>query len=141
MLQIERLFCLQSCREIVSTASLRYITVQENNPSLMDNVLPQYQDSNTPGLTGWDTTMSIIDIFLQMDATFGKPDAQAILANDTHYRARLQPNETLKTLFLCLKECQEVQIFANNPYTDKQLIINAGLLLRQAYIFPDKKNQ
>ena len=30
---------------------------------LMDNVPSQYQASNTPGLTGWDTTMSIIDMF------------------------------------------------------------------------------
>ena len=29
---------------------------------LVDNVLPQYQASNTPGLTGWGTTMTIIDI-------------------------------------------------------------------------------
>ena len=33
-IEIERLFCLQSCREIVSTASLPNRTVQENNPSV-----------------------------------------------------------------------------------------------------------
>ena len=48
---------------------------------LQTNVLPQYQASATPGLTGWDATMSIIDIFAQMDATFDKPDAQAQLLN------------------------------------------------------------
>jgi hypothetical protein len=52
---------------------------------LTDNVLPQYQASNSPGLTGWDTSISIIDIFTQLDITFGKPDAQAVLANDTIY--------------------------------------------------------
>jgi hypothetical protein len=73
-----------------------------------------------------------------MDATFGKPDAQAILTNDAHYWARLQPNETPETLFLRLEECQEIQILADNPYTDKQLIVTAVLLLRQANIFPTK---
>jgi hypothetical protein len=48
---------------------------------LQTNVLPQYQASTTPGLTGWDATMSIIDIFTQLDAMFGKPDAQAQLLN------------------------------------------------------------
>ena len=105
---------------------------------LVYNVLPQYQASTTPGLTGWDATMSIIDIFSQLDATFGKPDAQAILANNAQYWARLQLTETPESLFLCLEECQEVQILANNPYTDKQLIVNAVLLLRQSNIFPAK---
>ena len=31
-----------------------------------------------------------------------------------------------------------MQIFADNPYTDKQLIVNAVLLLRQARILPTK---
>ncbi len=44
---------------------------------LRTNVLPQYQASTTLGLTRWDATMSIIDIFARLDATFGKPDAQA----------------------------------------------------------------
>jgi len=85
---------------------------------LVDNILPQYQASTAPGLTGWDSTMSIIDIFAQLDATFGKPDAQEILLNDANFRAPpLLPMETPETLFLRLKECQEVQILALNPYT------------------------
>ena len=67
---------------------------------LIDKVLPAYQASTTPGLTGWDTTMSIIDIFAQLDATFGKPDAQAILVNDANFRTPLLPMETPETLFL-----------------------------------------
>ncbi len=106
---------------------------------LMDSVLPQYQASATPGLTGWDQTMTIIDIFAQLDATFGKPDAQAQLLNDSNFRAPLLPTETPETLFLRLEECQEVQILANNPYTDMQLIINAVLVLRKAAIFPVKE--
>ena len=105
---------------------------------LVNNVLPQYQASNTAGLAGWDITMTIIDIFSQLDATFGKPDAQAILVNDAQFWAPLLTMETPETLFICLEECQEVQILAENPYTDKQLIVNAVLLLRIANIFPTK---
>ena len=67
---------------------------------LTDNVLPQYQALTTPGLTGWDATMSIIDIFAQLDATFGKPEAQAILINDANFCAPLLPIETPETLLL-----------------------------------------
>jgi hypothetical protein len=105
---------------------------------LTDNVLQQYQSSATPGLTGWDPSMSIIDIFNQLDGTFGKPDAQAVLANDTLYRTPLRSNETPESLFRRLEECQEVQLLAENPYTDKQLIVHAVLLLRQSSIFPVK---
>ena len=95
----------------------------------MDNLLPLYQASNMPGLTGWYTMMSIIDIFSQMDVTFGKPDSQAILANNARYWAPLLLTETPETLFLCLEECQKVQILADNPYTDMQLIVNKVPLL------------
>ena len=54
---------------------------------LFDNILPQYQASNTPGLT-------IINIFSQLETTFGKPDAQAILINDSNFWAPLLPMET-----------------------------------------------
>ena len=52
---------------------------------LQASVLPQYQASATPGLTRWDASMTIIDIFAQLDATFGKPDAQAQLNNDNNF--------------------------------------------------------
>ena len=67
---------------------------------LLDKVLPQYQALTAPGLTKWDATMSIIDIFAQLDATFEKPDAQAILINYNKFCAPLFPMETSETLFL-----------------------------------------
>ena len=80
--------------------------------------------------------MSIIDIFAQLDATFGKPDAQAQLLNDSNFHAPLPPMETPETLFRRLEECQEIQILANNPYTEMQLITNAVLVLRKSNIVP-----
>jgi len=38
--------------------------------------------------------MSIIDIFAQLDATLGKPDAQVQLLNNNNFRALLLPVET-----------------------------------------------
>ena len=106
---------------------------------LQASVLPQYQASATPGLTGWDASMTIIDIFAQLDATFGKPDEKVQLNNDNNFRAPLPPTETPETLFRQFKECQELQVLANNPYTETQLITNAVLALRKANIFPIKE--
>jgi hypothetical protein len=69
---------------------------------------------------------------------FGKPDAQAILINDANFRAPLLPMETPETLFLCLEEYEEVKILALNPYTNKQLIVNAVIEMQKASIFPTK---
>ena len=102
---------------------------------LTDNVRLEYQSLNMPGLTGWNQSMSIQTIFAQLDSTFGKPDAQAVLANDALYRTALASNETPESLFRRLEECQEVQILAENPYTDKQLMVHAVLLLRQSMMY------
>ena len=82
-----------------------------------------------PGLKEWDVTMTIINIFAQLDTTFEKTDAQAILINNANFRAPLLLTETPETLFLCLEECQEVQILAANPYTDKRLIVKAVIIM------------
>ena len=86
---------------------------------LQTSVLPQYQASATPGLTGWDASMSIINIFAQLDATVGKPDAQAQLNNDSNFRAPLPPTETPETLFRRLEECQEIQVL-ETTHTQKR---------------------
>jgi hypothetical protein len=83
--------------------------------------------------------MSIIDIFAQLDAKFGKPDAKAQLLNENNFCAPLLPTETPETLFRCIEECQEIQILAQNPYTYMQLIANAVLVLQKANIFPTKE--
>jgi hypothetical protein len=50
----------------------------------------------------------------------------------------LQQNQTPESVFLRIKECQEVAILAANPYTDTQLINQAVLVLRKSNIFPIK---
>lgn len=105
---------------------------------LFDSVPEQYRVSNTPGLSGWNQTMTINEILDKLESTYGCPDAMALLQNDALYQGTLASNETPETLFLRLELCQEVQILANNPYTDTQMPHQAVLLLCQSNILPTK---
>jgi len=46
-------------------------------------------------------------------AMYGKPDAQTMEANGAMFHMLIQPNQTPESVFLCLKECQEVAILAD----------------------------
>ena len=105
---------------------------------LSDCVQEQYRVSNVPGLSGWNQTMSINEILDQLESTYGRPDATALLQNDALYRGALANTDSPETLFLRLELCQEVQILANNPFTDAQMLHQAVLLLRQSNILPTK---
>ena len=105
---------------------------------LQKSVALQYQASTTPGLSGWDPSMTIHSILAQLNTTYGKPDAQTTEANDAMFRMLLQQGQTPEAVFLRIEECQEVAILAANPYTDVQLVNQAVLILRKSNIFPVK---
>ena len=50
---------------------------------LLDELVRQeYKVSNRPGLTGWNSTMSILEILSQLETTFGKPPAAMSFQNN-----------------------------------------------------------
>jgi hypothetical protein len=51
--------------------------------------------------------------------------------NDTLFRSVYYPQDAPKVLFHCIKDCQEVQILGDDPYTPQQLLNNAVRLLLQ----------
>ncbi len=55
------------------------------------------------------------------------PDA--LLQNDTHFQSVYSLNNAPEILFHRIKDCQEIQILGDNPYTPKQLLNNATQLL------------
>ena len=94
-----------------------YQTYYSNIKRALYNLLTKsvgllYQASTTPGLSGWDPSMSIHDILAQLNSTYGygKPDAQTTEANEAMFCMLIQPKQTPESVFLCLKECQEVAI-------------------------------
>ncbi len=99
----------------------------------------QFKVSNIPTLTGWNTSMSIMDMLDQLKTTYGKPNVMTLFANDTLFRSAFNPNDALDALFHRIEQCQEIAVLAQDPYSNVQVINNAVQLLMQASIFPMKE--
>ena len=102
-------------------------------------VADQFKVSNVPALIGWNASMSIINILDQLNGTYRKPDTIMLLQNDTLFWSAFNPTDAPKSLFYRIKQCQEIQVIARDPYLDMQIINNAVNLLMQANIFPLKE--
>jgi hypothetical protein len=50
---------------------------------LNDSISDQFKVSNTPNLTGWNSTMTTLDILEQLETSYGKPDTMTLFAKDT----------------------------------------------------------
>jgi hypothetical protein len=103
------------------------------------NVLAQFKVSNNPALTGWNSTMSIIDILNQLQVSYGKPNMMTLYTNDTLFRSPMPASNLPEMLFYRIKQCQEIQRIGNLPYSDEQIIANPIRILLQANIFPLKE--
>jgi hypothetical protein len=95
--------------------------------------------SNNAALTGWNSTMSIIDILAQLQNSYGKPNMMMLFNNDTLFRSPMKPGDSPEMLFYCLEQCQEVQRIGKVPYSDEQIIANAIRILATSNIFPLKE--
>jgi hypothetical protein len=103
------------------------------------NVSDQFKVSNNPVLTGWNLTMSIIDILDQLQISYGKPNMMTMYTNDTLFRSPMTAGDLPKMLFYRIEQCQEIQRIGNLPYSEEQIIANAVRILLQANIFPLKE--
>jgi hypothetical protein len=106
---------------------------------LDENVADQFKVLNVPTLTGWNTSMSIIEMLNQLKGTYGKLDTTTLFANDTLFRTPFNPVDAPEALFYRIEQCQEIKVLARDPYSDMQVINNATCLLMQASIFPLKE--
>jgi hypothetical protein len=102
------------------------------------NVADQFKVSNVPTLTGWNTSMTIIETLDQLKGTYRKPDTMTLFANDTLFCCPFNPVDAPEALFYRIEQCQEIEVLARDPYWDMQVINNAVHLLMQASIFPLK---
>jgi hypothetical protein len=102
---------------------------------LDENVADQFKVTNVPTLTGWNSSMSIRDMLDQLKGTYGKPYTMTLFANDTLFRSAFNPIDAPEALFYKIKQYQEIQVLARDPYSDMQVINNAVHLLMQASIF------
>jgi hypothetical protein len=84
-----------------------------------------FKVSNDPAVQGWHAGMRVIDILDQLSATYGQPTPAALEANDHIFRSPTSAADPPEVLFRCIEECAETALLGKNPYTNKQLIMNA----------------
>jgi hypothetical protein len=94
--------------------------------SLVNDALKVSKD---PTVQGWHAGMRVIDILDQLSATYGQPTPSALEANNHIFWSPTLAADPPEVLFCCIEECAEIAFLGNNPYTDKQLIMNTIRLL------------
>jgi hypothetical protein len=88
-----------------------------------------FKVSNIPAVQGWHTGMRVINILDQLSPTYGQPTPAALEANDHIFRSPTLAADPPEVLFCRIEECTETALLGKNPYTNKQLIMNAIRLL------------
>jgi hypothetical protein len=107
-----------------------YRNIQRACFRMLDELVSnQFKVSNIPTLTGWNASMSIMNMLDQLVRTYGKPNAMMLFANDTLFCSTFNPNDAPKALFHRIEQCQEIAVLARDPYSDVQVINNAVRLL------------
>ncbi len=71
--------------------------------------------ATAPGTAGWNSTMTLNDIFDQLMLTFGKPTPDAMRQNNLNFLAPYNPQEPPEILFKRCTDCQEITIIAKIP--------------------------
>jgi hypothetical protein len=102
---------------------------------LNDNIANKFKMSPDPRLIRWNSTMSIQGILNQHELTYGCLSGHKLLHNDTLFCLTLCATKAPKHLFWRIKQCQEIQVIADNLYTPMQLMTNAVQLLMVSGIF------
>jgi hypothetical protein len=73
--------------------------------------------------------METRDILDQLSQTYGQLTPEALEINDVTFCGPYSAANAPEVLFRCIKNCTEIAILGNNPYTDWQSINNAIRLL------------
>ena len=107
--------------------------------TLNNNIGNQFKVSNLANMTRWNSSMSIHTIFEQLERLYGKPNTMTLFHNNTLFCSTFPATNAPKMLFHQIKQCQEIQTIAPNPYTPTQIINNAVQLLMSSCIFPLKE--
>lgn len=89
----------------------------------------------TPATVGWNSSMTLIDIFDQLMMTYGRPTPDAVRQNMMTFLAPYNPQDPPEILFKRCADCQEVAIIAKVKYTDEQLLMNVIDLLTRCGIY------
>jgi hypothetical protein len=104
---------------------------------MLDELVPnQFKVSNTPTLTGWNSTMLIHEILTQLEDGYGKPSSGMLFATDNCFKSAFGANKAPELLFYHMEQCQEIMRLGKTPYAPEQIINTALRLLMASNIFP-----
>jgi hypothetical protein len=119
---------------------LSYVNIHRTCFRMLDaTVSAQFKVSNNPNLTGWNATMSVLDILTQLQDSYGKLDMMTIFRNETLYRSPMAPSDSPEVLFYRIKQCQEAQIIGKVPFMTEQIIANGVRILIRSSLLPNKE--
>jgi hypothetical protein len=97
--------------------------------ALNANIDDAFKVSDIPTIMGWHAGMETQDILDQLSQTYGQPTSAALEINNVTFHGHYSAANAPEVLFQRIKNCAEIAILGNNPYTDWQLINNAIRLL------------
>jgi hypothetical protein len=106
---------------------------------LNNNIADQFKVSNTPNMMGWNSSMTVCSILKQLENSYSKPNTMLLFHTNTLFCSPFLATKAPEMLFYQIKQCQEIQTIAQDPYTPRQIIGNAIRLLMQSGIFPLKE--
>ncbi len=75
------------------------------------------------------------EMFDKIMVTYRQSTPAALLQNNTLFRSVYSPQDAPEVLFRRIKDCQEVQILGEDPYTAQQLLNNAVCLLLRTGLY------
>ena len=119
---------------------LSYVNINRATFRMLDETVDdRYKVSNTPNLTGWNSSMSIREIIVQLTTNYGVPDAMVMHNNDLLFRSPFPATEPPEMLFHRLEQCQEVQTIGQDPYSATHIMNVAVRILMQSGMFQPKE--
>jgi hypothetical protein len=89
----------------------------------------------SPPTIGWNSTMTVNEIFDQLMVMYGKPTPDAMHQNNLNFLTPYNPKDPLEILFKRCTNCQEIANIAKVPYTNKQLLMNVMDLLMHCGLY------
>ncbi len=107
---------------------------------MLNNSVPEeFKVSNNPTLTGWNATMSILDILNQLNMLYRHHEPMTLIQNNALFCLPFRATHAPERFFWCIEQCQEFQVMAGNPYSNMQQMTNTVQVLVALCIFPMHK--
>ena len=125
---------IQRQKNYYDTACNIYRVVYNTLDTHIDNTF-KVVPATTPPTIGWNSSMTLNDIFDQMMRTYGHLTPNAMRQNMMTFLSPYNPQDPPELLFKCCADCQEVAIIANVKYINQQLLMNIIDLLTQCGIY------